>query len=57
MAMGIVMERFTITDDRAFDLLRRLSQGMNRKLVDIARDIVATGQLPVSPVPRRRSGD
>ena len=48
MAMGITMERYRIPEDRAFDLLRRLSQDLNRKVADIAGDIVATGELPAA---------
>jgi GAF domain-containing protein len=39
-AIGIVMERYTITGDRAFATLTRLSQQSNRKLRDIAAEIV-----------------
>ncbi|MEO9329760.1 GAF and ANTAR domain-containing protein [Gordonia aurantiaca] len=39
-AKGILMERFGIDALAAFDLLKRLSQESNTKLVDIARQIV-----------------
>src|SRR3954467_8009164 len=35
-AKGILMERFRLTADQAFDVLDRVSQELNRKLVDIA---------------------
>lgn len=39
-AMGIVMERYTLDDDRAFSFLKRTSQDSNTKLVEVARRIV-----------------
>jgi GAF domain-containing protein len=41
-AKGIVMERYGVDDVRAFDMLRRLSQESNTKLVDIARRVIET---------------
>ncbi|WP_428994931.1 GAF and ANTAR domain-containing protein [Mycolicibacterium chubuense] len=43
-AKGILMERFDIDAFAAFDLLRRLSQESNTKLVDIAERIVNEGR-------------
>jgi hypothetical protein len=40
MAIGIVMERYGIDDDRAFAFLVRVSQDSNVKLRDVASDIV-----------------
>ena len=40
-AKGILMERFAIDAFAAFDLLRRLSQESNVKLIDIAEKVVA----------------
>ncbi|MDY6998866.1 MAG: GAF and ANTAR domain-containing protein [Actinomycetota bacterium] len=40
-AKGILMERFAIDAFAAFDLLRRLSQESNTKLVDIAERVIA----------------
>ena len=34
-----------LTDSAAFDLLRTASQNSNRKLVEVAEDVVATGWL------------
>jgi GAF domain-containing protein len=45
-AKGILIERFGITGDQAFMLLARASQHENRKLHEIAAELVATGQLP-----------
>lgn len=39
-AKGILMAQSHITADEAFDLLRRASQRLNRKLVSVAEDIV-----------------
>jgi hypothetical protein len=45
-AQGILMERERITPDQAFDILRRASQHLNRKLRDVAQDLVDTGERP-----------
>lgn len=44
-AKGILMERERITADQAFDILRRISQRMNRKLRDVADELTATGEV------------
>jgi GAF domain-containing protein len=44
-AMGILMERYHLTGDRAFQLLVRVSQHNNRKLPDIAEELIRTGEL------------
>jgi len=41
-AKGIIMERFGVDDVRAFELLRKLSQESQMKLVDIAQRVVDT---------------
>jgi hypothetical protein len=48
-AQGIVMARQHIDPDRAFDILRRASQRENRKLRDLATELVAstTARAPV----------
>jgi hypothetical protein len=40
-AVGIVMERYNLTDDRAFAFLTRLSQDGNMKLREVARRLIA----------------
>lgn len=45
-AKGILMERHKLTPDQAFGVLAQLSQEMNRKLVDIARELTETGSVP-----------
>ena len=44
-AMGILIERRKISEDDAFDVLRRVSQERNIKLRDIARQICESGGL------------
>jgi ANTAR domain len=41
-AKGIIMERFGVDDVRAFEMLRRLSQDSNTRLVDIAQRVIDT---------------
>jgi GAF domain-containing protein len=45
-AKGILMERYKISADQAFGVLTRASQELNRKLVDVAREIADTGAVP-----------
>lgn len=46
MAMGIIMGRFGLTEDEAFARLRTASQHTQRKLRDIAEDVILRGELP-----------
>ena len=48
-AKGILMERYQVDSQRAFALLVRTSQHTNRKLRDIADELVTTGQLVGTP--------
>ncbi|ANI41827.1 GAF and ANTAR domain-containing protein [Mycolicibacterium vaccae] len=41
-AKGIIMERFNVDDVAAFEMLRRLSQDTNTKLVDVAAKVIDT---------------
>ncbi|OBG23770.1 GAF and ANTAR domain-containing protein [Mycobacterium sp. 852002-51057_SCH5723018] len=41
-AKGIIMERYSVDDVRAFELLRRLSQESQGKLVDVAQRVIDT---------------
>ena len=50
-AKGILMERFRITAEEAFDRLRTASQHTNRRLNALAADLAATGQWPVPGPP------
>jgi GAF domain-containing protein len=47
-AVGIVMERYSLDPDTAFKVLARLSSHHNIKLVEIARELVLTGDLPTA---------
>ncbi|HET7799087.1 MAG TPA: GAF and ANTAR domain-containing protein [Humibacillus xanthopallidus] len=46
-AVGVLMERCGLSAEAAFSYLRRVSQTGNLKLRDVARALVATGELPV----------
>jgi signal transduction histidine kinase/DNA-binding response OmpR family regulator len=48
-AVGIVMARYDVDPERAFQVLVRTSQQSNRKLNDIAEELVRTGVLPGVP--------
>jgi AmiR/NasT family two-component response regulator len=51
-AKGILMERHSIDEDAAFELLRERSRADNRKLVDLATAVVDVHQLlPKQPSP------
>ncbi len=45
-AMGILMERYDLDGDRAFEVLRRYSQDSNTKLRDVAQQLIDTRKLP-----------
>jgi signal transduction histidine kinase/DNA-binding response OmpR family regulator len=45
-AVGILMTRYDLDPERAFQVLVRTSQQQNRKLHDIAEELVRTGELP-----------
>jgi GAF domain-containing protein len=49
LAQGILMERFGLNAEQAFELLRRYSQEHRLKLNDVARELVATRELPKRP--------
>lgn len=45
-AQGILMERYGINADKAFDYLRRVSQNTNRRLFAVADELVRSRRLP-----------
>lgn len=45
-AQGILIERFGLSRDEAFAVLRRHSQDANIKLHNVARQLIETGRLP-----------
>lgn len=47
-AEGILMERFDLSPDQAFNFLRRQSQQSNRKLLQVCTELVAGRQLKTS---------
>lgn len=47
-AMGILMERYGLSDDRAFEVLKRYSQDSNTKLRDVAQQLIDTRTLPAN---------
>jgi hypothetical protein len=49
MAIGVLMATQRVSNEQAFDLLRIASQNSNRKLADVAYDVVETGSLDVQP--------
>lgn len=52
VAVGVLMTTHKVTDEQAFDLLRIASQNTNRKLAEVASDVVETGTLDVRPPSR-----
>lgn len=46
MAQGMLMQRFGLSQNQAFEVLRRHSQQTNTKLRDVARGLVESGSLP-----------
>ncbi|WP_370289694.1 GAF and ANTAR domain-containing protein [Nocardioides sp.] len=46
VAQGLLMARFEIDAERAFELMRRVAGAEGRKLRDVAAHVVATGDLP-----------
>jgi AmiR/NasT family two-component response regulator len=46
MAVGIVMRDQNVDEDQAFAYLRRTSQDSNRKLRDVAEDVIRDRWLP-----------
>ncbi len=57
MAQGIVMARYGLDRERAFDLLRRLSNHSNTKLRDVAQRVVEERGLPPGRTPRHYLGE
>lgn len=47
-AKGVLIERYKLTPDQAFQLLAQASMHANRKVRDIAEVLVQTGELPMA---------
>jgi hypothetical protein len=54
VAMGVLMQKYKVSRDEAFDLLRVTSQALHRKVADIAVAVGDTGELPEVAGPTRR---
>lgn len=50
-AIGVLMATGRMTQEQAFGLLRRASQHLNRKLREVAAEVVETGEVPERPAP------
>lgn len=48
-AVGVLMGQHKLTREHAFSLLRIASQNNNRKLRDVALDVIETGSVDVTP--------
>jgi AmiR/NasT family two-component response regulator len=48
-AVGVLMSQHKMQQSEAFELLRQTSQDQNRKLYELALEVLTTGELP----PRR----
>ncbi len=44
-AIGILVERYRVTDTAAFEILRTVSQQQNRKLSSVAENLLVTGSI------------
>jgi AmiR/NasT family two-component response regulator len=55
-AIGILMSQYGLQDEEAFDLLRVVSQDTNRKISDLAEDVLHTGGLDYVSRARDRRG-
>ncbi|OBH34647.1 antitermination regulator [Mycobacterium sp. E342] len=56
-AVGMLMLLHDMTEEQAFDLLRRHSQALNIKLADVAREVIdRRGELP-APEDKQAAGD
>lgn len=51
IAIGILVERYKISTEQSFDMLRTASQRRHRKLRDIASDVVLTGEFDLRDYP------
>jgi hypothetical protein len=54
-AQGILIERERITGEQAFDVLRRASQHLNIKILEVAQNLVETGETPPTRSPETAS--
>ena len=45
VAVGVLLERFSLDREQSFDVLRRLARSTNRKLEDVAAELVERGEI------------
>jgi two-component system, response regulator PdtaR len=45
VAIGMLLERFNLNRDQSFHVLRRLARSANRKIEDVATDLISRGEL------------
>jgi GAF domain-containing protein len=50
-AQGMLMERFKLSSEKSFSVLRRYSQQHNIKLSEVAGELIRTGHLPSETAP------
>lgn len=55
VAMGVLMNQHALTQAQAFDVLRAASQDSNRRLVDLAIEVIDTGTLSIRGWPAKRA--
>ncbi|MDO5697210.1 MAG: response regulator [Dermatophilus congolensis] len=48
LSLGILMSRYRVTDEVAFEMLRRVSNDSNQRIRDIAEEVILTGSLDTS---------
>jgi hypothetical protein len=53
-AVGVLMARHGVAYPDGMSQLKTASQNANRRLLDVANDVLCTGQLPVTPSPVAR---
>jgi GAF domain-containing protein len=53
-AKGVLMERYKLSAEQAFQVLAQASMNENRKVRDIADQLVSTGELPLPPAASSR---
>ncbi|GAB3878881.1 GAF and ANTAR domain-containing protein [Terrabacter terrigena] len=52
-AIGVLMAQHRLTREQSFDLLRIASQNTNRKLNEVALDVIDTGAVDITPHSRK----
>ncbi len=54
IAIGLVMTQKGCSETESFETLRRVSMDTNRRLADVAEDVIGLRRLAPAPRPRRR---